>query len=269
MADFVAEMVVQAVTAGATFPGSEDQRIINRTGFFLTNEVHDDGEAYGGTMKDILDLAIATHGRAGLKKVTDLVLEAMRLCRDHPALTAEEWFEHMQFADSLGRPGVRRAGELTPLITQALNSRNFAPEAERGVFEIKRNGEPVVAGGPGSRDHEIELTLPADATHEERLTVEVKDGANFHYQFPVAVKIFYNSGPLQGAIDWVGEDQEPEVHTIHSQEELLTLNLRVKGTCDAINRQDGSCSDFAYIQIWNHGAEKPVAKKRFYLRIKN
>ena len=193
----------------------------------------------------------------------------MRLCRDHPALTAEDWFSHMKFADSLGHRGVRRPSEMTAVIDQALKARNFAAAADRGTFEIKRAGEPVFAGGPGSRGNEIELTLAPDAVHEEQLTVEVKDGTNFHYVFPVEVKIFYNSGPLQGAIDWIGEDQEPEVHVIASQDDVLTLNLKVKGTCDAINRQDGSCSDFAYVQIWNNGVDKPVAKKRFYLDIRN
>ena len=71
----------------------------------------------------------------------------------------------------------------------------------------------------------------------------------------------------EGAIDWVGEDTEPLVYVVNGPNEPLTIDLAVRGTCDAINRSDGSCSDFAYVQVFNRGAVKPVAKKRFYLRI--
>ncbi|MEO7161935.1 MAG: hypothetical protein ABI041_03345, partial [Bdellovibrionia bacterium] len=50
--------------------------------------------------------------------------------------------------------------------------------------------------------------------------------------------------------------------------------LQVTGTCDEINRTDGSCVDYADVLVFdlaNSGipAEvmKPIAKKRFYLRV--
>jgi len=267
MADFVAEMVLQATTGGVDFPGINDQRIINETGFFLTNEVHDDGEAYGGVMKDILDAALARDGRAGLRKVVDLVLEAMRLSRDHPELTADVWFDRMKFADTLGRRGVRRPGELTSLIDVALASRNFATADARGGMVFQYQGSEVAADEPGSRDHEIELTLAPTDVSEHQLHIELLNGTTFAYQYPVEIRVFFNSGPLQGAIDWVGEDAEPEVHVLNAPGEVLDLNIAARGTCDAVNRSDGSCSDFVYVQVYNQGAEKPVAKKRFYLRI--
>src|SRR5205807_5683259 len=54
MADFVAAMVISDVTDNVPFPGYRDFRIVNKTAFFVANEVHDDGEAYGGAMKDFL-----------------------------------------------------------------------------------------------------------------------------------------------------------------------------------------------------------------------
>lgn len=106
MADFLAALVVQDVTQGSTFPGANQRRIINHTGFNLTNEVHDDGEASGGAMKDFLEAVLAADPKNGLHKVTDVVLEGMRLSRDHPALNAAKWFQSILFADSLGRSGV-------------------------------------------------------------------------------------------------------------------------------------------------------------------
>src|SRR5690606_38172490 len=117
MADFIAALVTEAVTGGKDFPGYSDFRSGNRTGCFLTNEVHDDGKAYGGAMDDLMMLAISRYGHArGLHAVTDLTLEAMRLSRNHPELTAQEWFGRMLFADELGREGVREPGALGDLI---------------------------------------------------------------------------------------------------------------------------------------------------------
>lgn len=270
MADFVAELVLRGSWGSKEFPGSVDQRINNDIGFFLTNEVHDDGEAYGGVMKNILDLAIKKYGpKQGLAKITDLILEAMRLSRDHPGLTAEDWFNRILFADSLGRTKLRAKGELTELVNQALHSRNFSPEADRAVFSLVHEGNEVASGSPGSRDNEIPLVLTPTDTASKTVHITVKNGKDYAFAYPVTVKVFYNSGPLQGAIDWQGEDIEPSQFEIAADCQSVDIPLTVNGTCDAANRSDGSCSDFAYVQIWNKDGTRAVAKKRFYLRIKN
>lgn len=269
MADFVAEMILQALTDKQDFPGAEARRIVNQTGFFLTNEVHDDGEAYGGTMRVILDLAKEKKGAKGVDQVIDLTLEAMRLTRDHPRLTAQDWFDHMLYADSLGRSGLRDPGELRDVIQQALDSRNFASEAERATFSLAYNGKEVVAGAVGSRGNEVPVSLKADETATYNINVSLKDGQDFHFKYPVTVKVFYNSGPLQGAIDWKGEDTEPTEIVVNDAEHAkVAIPLTINGKCDFFNRDDQSCSDFAYVQIWNAGETAPVAKKRFYLRLK-
>lgn len=268
MADFVAEMVIRETNGDAPFPGHDDQRIINSTGFYMTNEVHDDGEAYGGTMKAILDGAVNKYGRRGLHMVVDLVLEAMRLSRDNPGLTADDWFDHLRFADQLGRRGVRRPGQLKEFIDASLGARNFAADGERAEFRLQYQGKDINAGDAGSRGHEIRLDLHASEQKTYSVDIGLKDGNSAKFKYPVSVKVFFNSGPLQGAIDWVDEDHEPALFTIAQAGDALTVPLTVNGTCDQINREDGTCSDFAYVQIYNDGDTRPVAKKRFYLRIK-
>lgn len=268
MADFVAAMVLEGATAGADFPGKDDQRIINNTGFFLTNEAHDDGEAYGGAMKAIMDLGIDKYGRAGLAKICDLVLEAMRLSRDHPHLTADDWFQHVRFADQLGRSGVRESGELASIIDEALARRNFAPESERATFSLKYDDHEVDGESIGSRGNEVPLSILPTETAQLTLKVRLTDGAAVKLKYPVTIKVFYNSGPLQGAIDWVSEGQEPNEFVLNAPGEELQIPLGVNGTCDSINRRDGSCSDFAYVQVYEQQANMPVAKKRFYVRLK-
>lgn len=272
MADFVGAILVQAVTKGAPFPGSTDFRIINKTGFNLTNEVHDDGEAYGGTMKDFLDLAIAQYGRAGLDKVTDVVLEAMRLTRDYPGLTAADWFKHLQFADSLGRPGVRAPGELGPLLLQALASRNFKLEGgSTASFAIVNtdNQAEIVSGKPGSRQSPILVEIPQSGTASFELAANVKNSDTFSFKFPLTIKAQYRTGPIQGAIHWVGEENGSQVLTLRSEADVAKIPVTVTGTCDEVNREDGSCVDYLYVQLFNAGETRPTAKKRFYLRVKN
>jgi hypothetical protein len=65
----------------------------------------------------------------------------------------------------------------------------------------------------------------------------------------------------------MGEETNPEIYTINSAEELLNVPVRASMNCETINQPDGSCKDYAYVQIWNQGSEKPIAKKRFYLKL--
>lgn len=268
MADFVAALVIEKVTAGVPFDGSNNFRIINTTGFYLTNEVHDDGEAYGGAMKDLLTAARARWGNQGVVKVGDLTMETMRLCRNHPGLTAELWFSHMLFADQLGHGEIRAANEMKELILQSLAGRNFTFDNQnRAQFKITYNDKEILSRGPGSRNSPIPFSVGKDETATYALKVQAISGDLYQIHYPVTVKVQYENGPLQGALHWIGQEQTA-TYQLNSADDVLNLNLTVTGTCDYVNRPDGSCQDFAYIQLWPEGATKPVAKKRFYLRLK-
>jgi len=122
------------------------------------------GRSYGGAMNDLLRSSMAHFGRAGLVKVTDLTLETMRLTRNHPGLTANDWFGHMLFADKLGNAPNRAPGEMQSLIMQSLNGRNFTfGDAAPAAFLLKNGSDEVVPGGPGSRQ-------PADSVDAILLT---------------------------------------------------------------------------------------------------
>lgn len=268
MADFVAQLVLNDLTGGLSFPGKEKLRIFNSTGFHLTNEVHDDGEAYGGAMNDLLRNAMAAFGRDGLVKVTDLTLESMRLTRNHPNLTANDWFDHMLFADSLGSR-VRKSGELKDLIVKSLNGRNFVfGAASPASFVLKNGNDEVTSKSLGSRNNPIKLKLKEIEKANYTLSVSLKNGANYSFKFPVTVKVEYKKGALQGAIHWDGKEKNPTVYQINTEADTLSIPIGASGKCDEINRPDNACQDYAYVQIWNNGETvKPQAKKRFYLRI--
>jgi hypothetical protein len=270
MADYVAYLVTKDVTDLQPYPGESDMRIINQIGFHLTNEVHDDGEAYGGSMRDMADLAIAKWGRPGLVKITDLTLEAMRLSRNHPALTAKDWFDHVLFADELGNPGIRAAGELHELIIQALAGRNYSFDGSPGASLTVMNGEEeLTSESPGARENPIRLQLKASEKKEYTLSVKLQDSEHYKFRYPAQILVEYKRGALQGAVDWEGEDGQPQLYTINGPGESVPVRVAANGACDYANRDDGSCVDYAYLQIRNQGdTDRPVAKKRFYLRIK-
>ncbi len=270
MADFLAQLVVQAVTQGQPFPGSAEFRIINRTGFFLTNEVHDDGEAYGGAMNDLLELALGKYGRTGLTMVADAVLEGMRLCRDHPHLTAKDWFEHLLFADELGRPGVREPGQLKSLIVAAIEGRNFSlTSLDHADFQILRKDtkEVLDSQGPGSRGLPIAIELKDKETATFELSAQLVDSSHYQFKYPVQVEVAFTGGALQGAIRWENEEQGPQVHVLKSPADVAQIKLVATAQCDFSNREDGSCVDYAYLKVLNQGEAQPVGKKRFYLRL--
>jgi hypothetical protein len=268
MADFVAQLVLNDITGGLEFPGKSHMRIFNHTGYYLTNEVHDDGEAYGGSMNDLLMAAMATYGKSGLVKVTDLTMETMRLTRNHPALTAVEWFQHMLFADELGHEGLRAPGELNSLIVKALNGRNFNLDGTaNAVFSVKNGAVELTSSGPGSRNNPIRVTAEGKNA-QFALEVAVKNSANYQFKFPVTVKVNYTGGALEGAVHWLNKETGSLSYTLNTEADLAKFTLGTDGKCDEINRPDGSCVDYAYIQIWNQGETvKPQAKKRFYLRV--
>jgi hypothetical protein len=267
MADFLAKIIVEHQTSGADFPGKNDFRIINKTGFYLTNELHDEGEAYGGAMSDMLDAAIAKTGREGLYDFADLTLEAMRLTRNHPALSARGWFEHVLYADELGGE-VREANQFKEIIENALVKRNFAFAADFKPSTMKvtfKKGE-LTQASDGSRERPI-VECGVDGVVAHDLKVELESGDAKFIKFPAIVKVEFKKGALQGAIKWVGEESNPTIYSINSEEEILNIPLRASMDCETVNQPDGSCKDYAYLQVFNHDSLKPVAKKRFYLKL--
>jgi hypothetical protein len=267
MADFVASIVLEHQTDGKLFPGKNNFRIINETGFYLTNEFHDEGESYGGAMNDMLLTVISYEGKTGLSAFTDLTLEAMRLTRNHPSLSASNWFEMMIYADSLGS-SVRAPGKFKQLINDALASRNFSfsNSFKPADMKVTFNGTELTANSLASREKPL-TPCGENGVAAFDLKISLTSGdANF-IKFPSTVKVEYKKGALQGAIRWIGEDTNPEIYTINSAEELLNVPVRASMNCETVNQPDGSCKDYAYIQIWNQGSEKPIAKKRFYLKL--
>lgn len=267
MADFVARLVIEHQTEGKPFPGMDGFRIMNQTGFYLTNEFHDEGEAYGGVMNDMLMIVITQKGRAGLHAFSDLTLETMRLTRNHPALTARGWFEHMIYADELGSD-VRAPGEFKALIVEALAKRNFSFDSSFSAAALNVSFKDTVLTSTSEASREKPLTACGEKGFVNYdLKVSLTGGDSQFLHFPATVKVEYKKGALQGAIRWQGEDQNPTVYTINSADEILTIPLKASMECEFVNQPDGSCKDYAYVQIFNDGDVKPRAKKRFYLKL--
>ncbi len=275
MADFIAQLVIMAETKGKRFLGDDTLRIVNNTHFDMTNEIHDDGEAYGGMLKDILDQSIATFGfDAGLNKVSDLVLEAMRLTRDHPTLTAKIWTEHLLFADSLGRLGVRNPYELKNIILKVIQVRNLRlDEKESAKFHLINTevNQEVIYAANGTRNNPIDVGRLGKKTKTFKVKIALNDSDTFKFNFPITLRVQYQGGPLQGPVHFKGEEVKVQTYTLKSLKEAsIEIPITVTGTCDYINNSDDSCSDYVYFQILNEQDGRGViAKKRFYVSVQN
>jgi len=269
LADLVSQMIIADVMWNQTYPGDQNFRIMNKTNFFLTNESHDDGEAYGGAMYDMMDAAIKLWGREGLSKFTDLILETMRYTRNHPALTANDWFLHLLFVDQMNNGKLHKAHEFKNIITTSLEGRNFNLDGSTPAsMNVLINDKAILTdSSEGSRSNPLNHDLHSDEMAEYKLTVDVKNSASYSFKFPVTVRFSYRGGPLQGAIHWAQEEDGAKDIIVNNASELASLNVKALGICDYINHEDGSCSDFVYVQVINSGEQRPLAKKRFYIRV--
>src|SRR5262249_2719 len=97
--------------------------------------------------------------------------------------------------------------------------------------------------------------------------ISMQGSAHYPVTFPLQVKVFLEGGPLQGAIHWKGEESKSIDFTLQSESDVVSVPLTISGKCDFVNREDGTCVDFAYLQVWPTGFTQPIAKKRFYLRL--
>jgi hypothetical protein len=199
-----------------------------------------------------------------------MTLDAMRLARNHPALTNNDWFETILFADRLGHKGLRAPGEMGPLIAQALAHRNYRFDhgSPANLKVVSENGE-LTNLTKGSRYNPYVHALKSGETASHDITISLTNSDSYKFIFPVTIEVQFNGGPLQGAVKWADEAAGPKTFILNSEADVAKLTLTALSGCDSVNRQDGSCQDFAYILVKNAGETRPVAKKRFYLRISN
>lgn len=281
MADFLAQLVIAQRFGLEPFAQRETLRILNRTHFYMTNESHDEGEAYGGAMNTMLENVMQHFGaREGLLRMADLTLETMRLTRDHPRLTAAVWFEQMKYVDSLVRPELgfqRQAGELLPFVELALSRRNYAAGKSPAAFEVRYgsgSGTLLTDRSPGSRGEPIVLNASGPELQRFPVRVTLKDGDDYHFQFPVTVRITTTGSPLQGAVRWEDESGGPRDFVLSSTSDVAEFELGADSkNCDFVNRSNGGCKDYVHILLLDSepviGQEKrqPIGKKRFYVAV--
>ncbi len=263
IADFLAEMVLQATSFQREFPGRAGQRIYNVAAFNFANEAHDDGEAFGGLMKDILDRAITKWGEDGLIKTADLTFEAMRFTRGHPALDEQEWVEKLLFVDS--RSNLHRAaGDFRQLIQESLAPRNFSVDGkDLASMQVKIDEQVLKRGGLGGRNSP--MYRPKDVENRFAMKVRLLDGKNFKFIYPMKIKVAAGNG-AEGPIDWIDEDLGSKTITLNSANEEALLELGTTGKCDVLNLGN-TCRESMFIEAYAEGDKKPRARQRVYIQL--
>lgn len=262
MADFLAELVLQASSFQKEFAGRTEQRIYNKAPFNFANEVHDDGEAFGGFMKEVLDAAIARDGEAGVAKVADLTLDALRFIRNHPRLDEQEWVEKLRFADSLGSDK-RASGEFATIIDEALKHRNFSADGKNlASMEVQVGDMQLTRVGSGTRNRPLKNPVGAEKRFD--LRVRLKDGADYKFVYPVRVVVQPASGP-GGPIDWIDEDNGAKSVTVENGEEVV-IPSGFTGACDRNNITNG-CLDGMNVEVFFPGESRPRMRQRVYFEL--
>jgi hypothetical protein len=263
MADFLAELVLQASSFGREFPGRTNQRIYNVAAFNFANEAHDDGEAFGGFMKEVLDKSIEKWGENGVSKMANLIFEAMRFTRGHPALDEQEWVEKMLFADSRGNL-MRAAGDFRALIEASLAKRNFSADGKNlASMEVQIDDQILRRGGQGGRNGPI--YRPKDIESRMALKVRLNDGANFKFKYPLKIKVAAGNG-AKGPIDWIGEEEGPKFVNLNSAADVAEVEMGTTGKCDVLNLND-TCRESVFIEVYEEGDKKPKARQRIYIQL--
>lgn len=264
VADFFAELMVQATSYQEDFPGREHQRIFNKSLFALSNESHDAGEAFGGVMKEILDAAITQWSEQGVRKTADLLLEGMRFSRNHPKLSEQEWFEKLSFADARGSD-VREKGEFAALIEEALRGRNFTADGkDLADFEIMIGSKKL--GNDYSNADSLSSFIIGT---EQKLDIKVKlvDGADFKFTYPLRVVIQSPYGAMFG-LDWInGLDDSAQELIINQSGDEAILPAGFAANCDLIMPGETGCKDMLVFQVFEPNSAKPIAKKRAMFKL--
>jgi hypothetical protein len=95
------------------------------------------------------------------------------------------------------------------------------------------------------------------------------DGDEFQFSYPVTIRVAFSGGALQGALKWKDESKGPVDIVIPGPGVAVPVSLEVDATtCEFVNRSNGGCRDYAYLQVFNGTPApnaQPVGKKRFYL----
>jgi hypothetical protein len=268
IADFAAEMVLRGYYKNQVPEAIARRRIVNRTGFQLTSEFHDDGEAYGGSLKDVMDLKIAQDGFVGYAKTCDLVLDAMRLTRQSPNLSLQDWYEALVLSDENGKTGLRAPGEFAATLKTAFAGRNYVylqPAAAK--MTLSYNDIEITDSSKGSRSSPIKLALAAGSEQDFLLKLNVKSAADV-YAYPLKVVLSYKeTNALQGAAKY--KDEADQAFTLNSPNDTIEIPITVLAGCDSINTSQNSCKDFVNVQVFAKDAAESFAKKRFYIDNKN
>jgi hypothetical protein len=255
--------VLQSSSFGREFPGRTNQRIYNVAAFNFANEAHDDGEAFGGFMKEVLDKSIEKWGEAGVSKMANLIFEAMRFTRGHPALDEQEWVEKMFFADSRGNL-MRAAGDFRALIEASLAKRNFSADGKNlASMEVQIDDQILRRGGQGSRNGPI--YRPKDIESRMALKVRLNDGSHFKFKYPLKIKVAAGNG-ANGPIDWIGEEEGPQFVNLNSAADVAEVEMGMTGKCDVLNLND-TCRESVFIEVYEEGDKKPKARQRIYIQL--
>ena len=267
-ADFMSYLLARDAGIELDYPGFSDLRIFSPLGFGYANETHDDGMAFGGSLKDILESKIKISGKeSAILKMTDLLMTTFRLVRNNLKLNETEFFSALLFADEYGSE-IRQKDEFKNLINEALSKRNFSfNEAEKNVLHVKIEGEgdlvsgEVTQDGYGSGNESILLNEQEGiVSGVVKVRLELKNDSK---KLPFKVKaMVYNKD--DSGITWISKNQ---IFVVNDKNEELQIPVKFSGKCKNYNMNPTSCGGRLSISYLEEGTDWSFAKRAVFFDI--
>lgn len=277
MADAI-EFLATAALVDSARAASPYFRFNNAMWFDQSNEFHDGGEAFAGTIAEATRAAARTMGDArAVESMGALLLETMRYFRGVPRLDWARVRDVVLFASSVPETfahiGTDRAGVLTPFLAAAFAERNLpvAGSGTRARITLEDGGVTLTSDSPYSRYDASPRVVGEKGTLVMRLSLS--DGDAARYRFPVAVRASVQGSPLQGGMKWDFDEAEDRWFTIERPGQEIEIALPYTGACEAgqVGTPRRRCFDYVHVRLYDgdRREEKPTGKFRVYLKLRD
>lgn len=261
--DFISHFVFRAKGFSEDYPHYKSMRYYSEAKFNIANQVHDDGEAYVGALKDILEDKIRSDGPAAFNKTLQLVISTLKYLRESKNLSEQEFFHTLLLVDDMGSD-IRKSGEFKSIIEKALKNRNFSlRDDEQTYLVMSVNEDKIDVAGKGSRNDPYVFTEDPNASHEFVIKSILVEKPAMKINYPFRMHFFFSKHPRRimnfesvGAslLQVSGPDEEKEFKFI------------VKPKCLTYNETESSCLSSTFLILYNEGKNVSFGKRRIFFR---
>jgi hypothetical protein len=262
--DFISHFVFRARGFSEDYPYYKSERIYSEAIFNIANQVHDDGEAFGGTLKDILEEKIKSDGPAAFPKTLELVFTTLKFIRGSIKMSEQEFFHTMGLVDNIPTQ-TREAGEFAQIISDVLQKRNFSlMDSEQTTLEVKINGMEASVRGDGSYNYPFKFKENPNATHEITLSLKLIEKKAFAVPYPYQMSLRFQTNNSR-ILDI--ESLSPKDKMIYDKDDSIQFKFLFKPVCLEYNLNSSSCRSAVRVEMNRPNQEQVFGRRRFFIQV--